>query len=406
MAHVAAVLGAIGAPLLLVPSRRALVLGGARALALAEVVLAIVRATSGISPARAAPRRVGLAAWLVLLRRSSSAVPDSSRSRSSSRRRSGCRSTSAAAHRFYVGLPKGDRPPAAAVRLIAAAALALAWRLVRGASRLRRCPADRVPARGARLLRRPLRSLVVGRRAAASEPPPVLPLPLRAPRRRGRALAVPGLDAACPRLAAVALAALFATVGLVEEATAAADLLHAVGPDRERVLELLPRHLAVPRPEPVRAPRSCSRSRSCSRPLVPEASGSRCGDRIIGFLFAGLFFSYSQSSLVALFAVAVFISVVAGDRAVRLIAAATAGRRARGRGRVRGRQGRGRLDPAGDQRPLAADRPDGEGGRHHPLVASVSAPSRGRARRSPGTAAPRVSSSRTRRRSRSLRSSA
>jgi len=45
---------------------------------------------------------------------------------------------------------------------------------------------------------------------------------------------------------------------------------------------------------------------------------------LIAFLFAGLFFSYSQSSLVALFAVAVFISVVAGDRAVRIAAAATA----------------------------------------------------------------------------------
>ena len=45
---------------------------------------------------------------------------------------------------------------------------------------------------------------------------------------------------------------------------------------------------------------------------------------VVVFLFAGLFFSYSQSSLVALFGVAVFVAVVAGDRAVRLVAAATA----------------------------------------------------------------------------------
>jgi len=45
---------------------------------------------------------------------------------------------------------------------------------------------------------------------------------------------------------------------------------------------------------------------------------------VTAFLFAGLVFSYSQSSLVALFAVAVMISVVAGDRAVRLVAAVTA----------------------------------------------------------------------------------
>jgi hypothetical protein len=45
---------------------------------------------------------------------------------------------------------------------------------------------------------------------------------------------------------------------------------------------------------------------------------------VVGFLFAGLFYSYSQSSLVALFCVAVFVSVVAGDRFVRIVAAGTA----------------------------------------------------------------------------------
>ena len=41
-------------------------------------------------------------------------------------------------------------------------------------------------------------------------------------------------------------------------------------------------------------------------------------------LFAGLFFSYSQSSLVALFAVTLFVAVLAGDRSVRVLAAVTA----------------------------------------------------------------------------------
>ena len=45
---------------------------------------------------------------------------------------------------------------------------------------------------------------------------------------------------------------------------------------------------------------------------------------VTAFLFAGLVFSYSQSSLIALFVVAVFISVVAGDSVVRLVAAVTA----------------------------------------------------------------------------------
>jgi O-antigen ligase len=42
------------------------------------------------------------------------------------------------------------------------------------------------------------------------------------------------------------------------------------------------------------------------------------------FLFAGLFVSYSQSSLVALFCVALFVAVVAGGRVVRIAVAATA----------------------------------------------------------------------------------
>jgi O-antigen ligase len=45
---------------------------------------------------------------------------------------------------------------------------------------------------------------------------------------------------------------------------------------------------------------------------------------LIVFLWAGLFFSYSQSSLVALFAVIVALAAVAGDRNLRLVAAVTA----------------------------------------------------------------------------------
>jgi O-antigen ligase len=45
---------------------------------------------------------------------------------------------------------------------------------------------------------------------------------------------------------------------------------------------------------------------------------------LVAFLFAGLFFSYSQSSLVALFAVVLALAAFAGDRSLRLVAAATA----------------------------------------------------------------------------------
>jgi hypothetical protein len=45
---------------------------------------------------------------------------------------------------------------------------------------------------------------------------------------------------------------------------------------------------------------------------------------LAAFLFAGLFFSYSQSSLVALFAVVLALAAFAGDRSLRLVAAVTA----------------------------------------------------------------------------------
>ena len=92
---------------------------------------------------------------------------------------------------------------------------------------------------------------------------------------------------------------------------------------------------------------------------------------------------------------------------VRLVAALTARRRARRRRRVRRGQGRGRLDPAGHERPLAARRADGEGDRAPPARrASASARSRRRARPSRRTVARRACSSRTRRRSPSSPSSA
>jgi hypothetical protein len=45
---------------------------------------------------------------------------------------------------------------------------------------------------------------------------------------------------------------------------------------------------------------------------------------LVAVLFAGLFFSYSQSSFAALFAVTIFVSLVAGDRSVRVIVAVAA----------------------------------------------------------------------------------
>ena len=45
---------------------------------------------------------------------------------------------------------------------------------------------------------------------------------------------------------------------------------------------------------------------------------------LIGLLFAGLWFSYSQSSMAALFVVTLVLALVAGTRSLRLVAALTA----------------------------------------------------------------------------------
>ena len=128
-----------------------------------------------------------------------------------------------------------------------------------------------------------------------------------------------------PRVLAVlsiGLAGLFAVIGLVEEATHRLIYYTPVGRDRERLLELLPRHLAVPRPEPLRAPRRARDRGRCSLPLWYATVGLRLGAALIALLFAGLFFSYSQSSFAALFAIALFTVAVAGDRPIRIAATA------------------------------------------------------------------------------------
>ena len=125
----------------------------------------------------------------------------------------------------------------------------------------------------------------------------------------------------------------------------------------------------------------------------------------VAFLFLGLFYSYSQSSFVALFVVTFAVAVVGArpphaDRAPRL----RARRDARGR-RRRGSGDRGPLREGRHERPLTPRRRHGRGvqgaadrGRR------ASAVSRARARRS-SRRAPRAGTRRTRRRSRSSPSS-
>jgi hypothetical protein len=122
---------------------------------------------------------------------------------------------------------------------------------------------------------------------------------------------------------AVALAALFSLVGIIEEAT---QRLIFYTPSVQignaysnffRVTSLF------------RDPSLYGRQIVLAMAIVLTAMwyrkiGMFAAALLTAFLFAGLVFSYSQSSLVALFAVALFISVVAGDRTVRLVAAVTA----------------------------------------------------------------------------------
>ena len=74
---------------------------------------------------------------------------------------------------------------------------------------------------------------------------------------------------------AVALATLFAVVGLVQAATHRAVVLLAKRGGRERVQLVLPRHVALPGPEPVRTPRR-ARDRGTARrgPLQAPAARS------------------------------------------------------------------------------------------------------------------------------------
>ncbi len=322
MAHLAAVLGALGAPLVLVSSRRYVILGGLGSIAAAEALLA----TSGghsVSASRAALGIVGLAGLaigsllfvsrpelvtLFVLIAAPFRLP----------------LDFGAEHRLYVGLARngqiGRLLPLYGI--LAAAALALAWRLLRERD-ARPLPREIALPLGALASFAALSVLWSSADAAAQNLLQYFLLPFvvlvavvaRAP-----------FPAWMPRalgLAAVSLAALFATVGLIEEAThrlifytPAVEIGNAYS-SFFRVTSLF------------RDPSLYGRHVVLGIAVVLATAwyrklGLTIAAVAVAFLFAGLFFSYSQSSLVALFGVAVFVSVVAGDRAVRLVAAVTA----------------------------------------------------------------------------------
>jgi hypothetical protein len=320
MAQAAAVLGAFGVPLVLVPRSRLAILAGLALIAAAEVLFASDR---HVSASQAALGLVGLgllattAAFFVLrpvlvlpvlllaapFRLPLDFGPE---------------------HRLYVALARGGE----AGRLLplyfvlAAAALALAYRLVRDHEPKALPPEISVPL--AALTSWACLSYLWSDATVPAEnlvvyfllPFAVLvavaaraPFPAWMPRALGAI--------------AVALAGLFAVVGLVEEAT-------------HRLI------FYTPSVEVGNAYSSFFRVTSLFRDpslygrhvvlgiavLLVALLYSRIswplGLTATAVLFAGLFYSYSQSSLVALFAVTLFVGVFTGDRTVRLVAAGAA----------------------------------------------------------------------------------
>ena len=128
---------------------------------------------------------------------------------------------------------------------------------------------------------------------------------------------------------------------------------------------------------------------------------------LIALLFVGLWFSYSQSSMAALFVVTLALAAVAGGRSLKLVAALTAVVVLVGAAGILATSVQGPLGAPLHERSLAARRADLEGvPRESGRRRRASAASRSRARPARSRAGRRRASSRTRPRSRSRPSSA
>ena len=312
MAQLAACLGALGAVLVLVPQRREATIGGLGLIAVAIVFLQ--ESGRHLSSGRVVLGLVGLVplaiAAVVFVRRPAFVPP----------------AVLLAApfrmpidfHGGHIALVHGGQVgrllPLYGV--LAAAAIALGWRLVRGAEHPGVTREIAVPvaafvafasisylwtsatAPARNLLEYFLLPFVVLVAVVARSP-----FPAWAP----RVLAV----------LAIGLASLFAAIGLVEEAThrliyytPSVNIGNAYS-SFFRVTSLF------------RDPSLYGRQVVLGIAVVVvivwyRKVGLALGAALIALLFAGLFFSYSQSSFAALFAVALFAVAVAGDRPVRI----------------------------------------------------------------------------------------
>jgi hypothetical protein len=318
MAQLAAVLGALAAPLVLATARRETVFVGLGSLAAAVALLAA--SNDGVSsPARAGLGVLGLvvaSAGAVLFVRYPGIVPVAVLAAAPFR----LPLDFGAEHRFYVAVARGGQAgrllPLYAV--LAAATLALAYRLVRSAE-IKPLPRELAWPLAAFASYASLSVLW-----AEAESPSVhllqyFLLPFVA---LVAVVAYTPVESWLPRvlaIVAVALASLFALVGLVEEATQrlifytpAVEIGNAYS-SFFRVTSLF------------RDPSLYGRHVVLGLAVVvvllwARRLGVAFAVVVAGVLFAGLFFSYSQSSLTALFAVLVAIAVLAGDRLVRVAA--------------------------------------------------------------------------------------
>jgi O-antigen ligase len=322
MAQLAACVGALGAVLVLVPRRREATLAG---LCLVAIAIALIESSggTGVSGQRvalvvAALPALGILAYVFV--RYPGIVPAAVLFAAPFR----LPLDFGARHRLYVGIAHGGQVgrllPLYAV--LGAAALALAWRLLRegGETTIVREIAIPVSAFAAFASV----SFLWSDAAAAARNllaffllPFVILVAVVA-----RAPFAPWL----PRVLAlltIGLAGLFALVGLVEEAThrlifytpsvvvgnAYSSFFRVTSLFRDP--SLYGRHVVL----------------GISLALVLvwyRKLGLLLTAGIVALLFAGLFFSYSQSSFAALFAVGLFLLAVAGDRPVRLAAAGVA----------------------------------------------------------------------------------
>ena len=320
MAQLAACLGALGAVLVLVPRRREATLAG---LILVGVAIVLLETTGRghISHSRAALEVAALplaAVVAAVFVRRPALVPPAVLLAAPFR----LPLSFGSSHRFYVGLAHGGEVGRLLplYGIVAAAALALAWKLLRGGNQPVIVREISVPV-SAFVAFDSMSYLWTDSTSAARNLLAFFVLPFVV---LVAVVARSPFAAWLPRVLAslaIGLACLFAGIGLIEEATR--RLLFYTPPVEVgnayssffRVTSLF------------RDPSLYGRHVVLGISVVLVLTWFRrlrllVGALLIGLLFAGLFYSYSQSSFAALFAVGLFVVAIAGDRPVRVLATA------------------------------------------------------------------------------------